>query len=116
MKINRFVEVPETGLFCDLLWADPIDHTSGKLNGLTVFNDSRGCSYYFGYSLAKRILEANEINCIIRAHEAKQEGYEMHNWAGINKFPPVITVFSAPNYCDFYNNKGAILLIEVNVL
>ena len=26
-------------------------------------------------------------------------------------FPPVITIFSAPNYCDHYTNKGAILHI-----
>jgi serine/threonine-protein phosphatase 2B catalytic subunit len=24
----------------------------------------------------------------------------------------VITIFSAPNYCDFYNNKGAIMLVD----
>jgi serine/threonine-protein phosphatase 2B catalytic subunit len=34
MKINRFSEIPQKGLFCDLLWADPIDHPEGKLNGL----------------------------------------------------------------------------------
>ena len=26
--------------------------------------------------------------------------------------PPMITIFSAPNYCDRYENKGAILLID----
>ena len=39
----------------------------------------------------------------------------MHMWAGDKKFPPIITVFSAPNYCDFYNNKGAIIKIKVSV-
>jgi serine/threonine-protein phosphatase 2B catalytic subunit len=24
-KIKRTIEVPESGLFCDLLWADPMD-------------------------------------------------------------------------------------------
>lgn len=37
----------------------------------------------------------------------------MHRWSGYDKFPPVITVFSAPNYCDFYNNKGAVIKLMV---
>jgi serine/threonine-protein phosphatase 2B catalytic subunit len=40
----------------------------------------------------------------------------MHKWSGIQKFPLVITIFSAPNYCDFYNNKGAYIFIEVNIV
>ena len=85
------------------------------MNSLTIFNDSRGCSYYFGYNIVKKLFDKNSINCIIRAHEAKQEGFEMHRWAGAKMFPPVITLFSAPNYCDFYNNKGAIILIKVQI-
>lgn len=30
--------------------------------------------------------------------------------------PTVITVFSAPNYCDFYNNKGAVIQLENGTL
>jgi hypothetical protein len=26
--------------------------------------------------------------------------------------PPLLTIFSAPNYCDRYENKGAVLLID----
>ena len=36
----------------------------------------------------------------------------MHKWDGPNSFPPVITVFSAPNYCGSYKNKGAVILLE----
>lgn len=36
----------------------------------------------------------------------------MHRWGGSNAFPSVITVFSAPNYCGSYKNKGAVILIE----
>ena len=36
----------------------------------------------------------------------------MHRWGGSQAFPSVITVFSAPNYCQSYKNKGAVILIE----
>ena len=40
------------------------------------------------------------------------DGYKMHRWGGKEAFPSVITVFSAPNYCGSYKNKGAVILIE----
>ncbi len=40
------------------------------------------------------------------------DGYKMHRWGGSSAFPSVITVFSAPNYCGTYSNKGAVILIE----
>ena len=67
---------------CDLTWADPIDHDKGKMYGFVKYNSSRGCSYYFGYELAKRFLQKNNLKMIIRAHQAQQNGYKMHNWAG----------------------------------
>ena len=36
----------------------------------------------------------------------------MHRGGGTQAFPSVITVFSAPNYCGSYKNKGAVILIE----
>jgi serine/threonine-protein phosphatase 2B catalytic subunit len=30
-KIDRFKEIPKTGVFCDLMWADPVDNDTGKL-------------------------------------------------------------------------------------
>jgi hypothetical protein len=38
----------------------------------------------------------------------------MHKWNKNSAIPPVITIFSAPNYCGTYGNKGAILRIEVH--
>ena len=42
----------------------------------------------------------------------------MHKWSSKSGFPVVITIFSAPNYCDVYNNKGAIIKFkgqEINI-
>ena len=61
-------------------------------------------------------LKKNNILAIIRAHESLPDGYKMHRWNGSTEFPMVITVFSAPNYCDVYGNKGAVVKFENNTL
>ena len=40
------------------------------------------------------------------------EGYKMHRWDGAQSFPYVITIFSAPNYCGYYENKASVLIID----
>ena len=63
-------------------------------------------------------LAVNKITAIIRAHEVQQEGYRYHftEIMGDGKsqariMPPVITIFSAPNYCGRYGNLGAYLKV-----
>lgn len=115
-KIERTKEIPKSGLFCDLMWADPVDNDTGKLDGITKVNDARGCSYYFGFELVKGFLQKNGLLSVIRAHEAQANGFKMYHWGGQKQFPTVITIFSAPNYCDFYNNKGAVIKFKVQRL
>eukprot|EP00922_Rhytidocystis_sp_ex-Travisia-forbesii_P041810 GHVS01062478.1.p1 GENE.GHVS01062478.1~~GHVS01062478.1.p1 ORF type:complete len:528 (+),score=71.72 GHVS01062478.1:163-1746(+) len=117
--VNRFQEPPRAGLFCDMLWADPVDEEKEEhLNNPEAFfpNDVRGCSYFFGYDAASGFLDRNGLLSVIRAHEAQLEGYKMHQTNSKTGFPTVITIFSAPNYCDVYNNKGAVLKFENNTL
>ena len=115
-RLNRFEEPPREGLFCDLLWSDPVESQNGSLNEKFKYNSTRSCSYFFGVQAATKFLKTNGLSSIIRAHEAQLEGYKMHRWNGVTKFPVVITIFSAPNYCDSYNNKGAILKLSDNTL
>jgi serine/threonine-protein phosphatase 2B catalytic subunit len=115
-KIDRFVEPPRSGIFCDMLWSDPVDSPTGTLIEKFKYNNARSCSFYFGQQAANKFLKANGLSSVIRAHEAQLEGYKMHRWNGQNKFPVVITLFSAPNYCDCYNNKGALLKLVDNTL
>ncbi|PVF96761.1 Metallo-dependent phosphatase [Serendipita vermifera] len=108
-KINRFVEIPNKGPMCDLLWSDPAPPGSELLpnNPLFLPNPIRGCACYYTYEAVCQFLEENNLISIIRGHEAQFEGYNMlkRTKAG---YPSVITVFSAPNYCDAYSNEGAI--------
>ncbi|KAK7013466.1 Metallo-dependent phosphatase [Favolaschia claudopus] len=113
--IERFREPPKTGLMCDLLWADPaLDFENTKESFL--HKHVRGCSYLFTHQAASQFLERNNLLSIIRAHEAQDAGYRMYSKSKSTGFPSVITIFSAPNYLDMYNNKAAILKYEANTL
>jgi len=47
---------------------------------------------------------------IVRAHQCVQEGYEFF----ANR--KLVTIFSAPNYCGEYNNSGAVMQLDENLL
>jgi serine/threonine-protein phosphatase 2B catalytic subunit len=80
-KINRFVEVPLDGLFCDLLWSDPMaDEVANSRD--YVDNEERECSYLFGKKPAKKLLDNNNLMTIVRGHQVQVEGYKMHRWDG----------------------------------
>ena len=95
-NINRFIEVPVEGIMCELLWSDPT-----IIPGRRPSN--RGVGILFGPDVANNFLKKNNLSLLIRSHECKPEGYE--------KIGNVLTVFSAPNYCDQMRNKGAIVKI-----
>lgn len=100
----------------DLLWSDPIDDDKGECDPPFKANNVRTCSYYFGKKALTPFLKKNNLLAIIRGHESQPDGYKMHKWNGPSDFPLVITVFSAPNYCDVYGNKGAVVKFENNTL
>ncbi|KAG0056062.1 3',5'-cyclic-nucleotide phosphodiesterase (PDEase) (3':5'-CNP) [Gryganskiella cystojenkinii] len=116
-QINRFREPPTRGLMGDLLWADPVeDFGQEKTNEYFIHNHVRGCSYFFSYHAACAFLEKNNLLSIIRAHEAQDAGFRMYRNTKTTGFPSVMTIFSAPNYLDVYNNKAAVIKYENNVM
>jgi serine/threonine-protein phosphatase 2B catalytic subunit len=112
-QINRVQEPPLSGGLCDILWSDPVDNTTGLQSNVWTFNESRGCSYYFGYHAISEFLRRNELVTLIRAHEAQFDGFKAYVWQNW-QFPQVITIFSAPNYCGTYANKGALIKLSGN--
>eukprot|EP00096_Caligus_rogercresseyi_P007943 TRINITY_DN2612_c0_g1_i1.p1 TRINITY_DN2612_c0_g1~~TRINITY_DN2612_c0_g1_i1.p1 ORF type:complete len:329 (-),score=95.60 TRINITY_DN2612_c0_g1_i1:72-1058(-) len=87
------------GLASDLLWSDPMCDPG-------VESSPRGFGVLFGPDVTERFLRENRLLYIIRSHECVEYGYDMtHD-------DKVITVFSAPNYCDKEGNKGAVVVLS----
>lgn len=117
IQLDRFREPPTHGLMCDILWSDPLEDFGQEKSGeYFIHNNVRGCSYFFSYPAACAFLEKNNLLSIIRAHEAQDAGYRMYRKTRTTGFPSVMTIFSAPNYLDVYNNKAAVLKYENNVM
>ncbi|KAM3725121.1 Serine/threonine-protein phosphatase 2B catalytic subunit [Dirofilaria immitis] len=116
-KLDRFKEPPAFGPMCDLLWSDPLEDFGSERNSEQFSHNSvRGCSYFYSYAACCDFLQHNNLLSIIRAHEAQDAGYRMYRKSQATGFPSLITIFSAPNYLDVYNNKAAILKYENNVM
>lgn len=102
---------------CDILWADPLeDFGQEETNDYFRHNNARGCSYFFSYAATCNFLQKHNLLSVIRAHEAQDAGYRMYRRTETTGFPSLITLFSAPNYIDTYNNKAAVLRYENNVI
>jgi len=115
-KLNRFVEVPSEGPICDLLWSDPVleddemtDRDISEFREIDyVDNVERGIGYFFGYKAITQFLLKNDLVSVVRAHEVQQDGCSEHMFTRADlAIPLAFTVFSAPNYCDYYANKAA---------
>ncbi|XP_055318642.1 serine/threonine-protein phosphatase 2B catalytic subunit 2-like isoform X2 [Sitodiplosis mosellana] len=116
-KLDRFKEPPAYGAMCDLLWSDPLEDFGNEKNSdFFSHNSVRGCSYFYSYAACCDFLQNNNLLSIIRAHEAQDAGYRMYRKSQTTGFPSLITIFSAPNYLDVYNNKAAVLKYENNVM
>jgi serine/threonine-protein phosphatase PP1 catalytic subunit len=103
-RIMRPTDVPDTGIICDLLWADPDKDITGWCE-----ND-RGVSYTFGPDVAASFLAVHDLDLIVRAHQVVEDGYEFF----ANR--RLVTIFSAPNYCGEFDNSGAFLEVKDDLL
>lgn len=100
-RLSRPVDVPDSGLLCDLLWSDP--SSSG---GVGWGPNDRGVSYTFGADVVAAFVERHDLDLVCRAHQVVEDGYEF--FAGRR----MVTVFSAPNYCGEFDNAGAVMCVD----
>ncbi|GLT78174.1 hypothetical protein SLA2020_497190 [Shorea laevis] len=99
-NIARPADIPDQGLLCDLLWADP------DKNVKDWGDNDRGLSYTFGADTVAEFLQKHDLDLICRAHQVVQDGYEFF----ANR--QLVTIFSAPNYCGEFDNAGAMLSVD----
>ncbi|CAE7242649.1 Ppp5c [Symbiodinium sp. CCMP2592] len=104
MEITRSLEErkmhKDYNLMSDLMWADPRD-----IQGVST-GDRGPTTIVFGEDVTQRFLERNSLSFMIRSHEVKEQGYEWQHGQRC------LTVFSAPRYCDFGDNKGAVVRLH----
>jgi serine/threonine-protein phosphatase PP1 catalytic subunit len=124
--IKHFLDIPDTGIVCDVLWSDP--QTFESATGWAP--NPRGLSYLFGADVVNQFCDTNHIDLIVRAHQVclnecvfvcflilnwksfqfVQDGYKYY----ANR--RLVTVFSAPCYCGECNNAAAIMLVSANLV
>lgn len=98
-SLNRNMEPPDEGIMTELLWSDPKPERGRSPS-------KRGVACAFGPDVTHRFLRENNLDYVIRSHEMKQNGYDCEHDG------KMITVFSAPNYCDQMGNKGAFMRLK----
>ncbi|KAL5188830.1 Serine/threonine-protein phosphatase PP1 [Glycine soja] len=99
-SIARPIDVPDHGLLCDLLWADPDKDLDGW------GENDRGVSFTFGADTVVEFLEHHDLDLICRAHQVVEDGYEFFAKRQL------VTIFSAPNYCGEFDNAGAMMSVD----
>ena len=103
--ILRPTDVPDYGLLCDILWSDPDNDLKDDFG-----ENERGISFTYSKKTIEKFLKDNQLDLICRAHQVVEDGYEFFG----NKC--LVTVFSAPNYCDMFDNSGAMMCVDENLV
>jgi serine/threonine-protein phosphatase PP1 catalytic subunit len=103
-NIKRPSEVPDEGLLCDILWSDPDPDVKGW------GESDRGVSFTFGADAVAKFLQRTDLDLVCRAHQVVEDGYEFFAQRQL------VTVFSAPNYCGEFDNSGAMMSVDENLM
>ena len=102
-RIDWPIDVPDQGLLCDLVWADPEKNSGWGEN-------DRGVSVTFGPDIVTEFLAKHDFDLITRAHQVVEDGYEFFARRKL------VTLFSAPNYCGEFDNAGGMMSVDNSLM
>ena len=57
-----------------------------------------------------KFLQRTDLDLVCRAHQVVEDGYEFFAQRQL------VTVFSAPNYCGEFDNSGAMMSVDENLM
>jgi serine/threonine-protein phosphatase PP1 catalytic subunit len=103
-QIKRPTDIPDEGILCDLLWSDPDRDVSGW------GENDRGVSYIFGADAVTKFLDKHDLDLVCRAHQVVEDGYEFFAKRQL------VTIFTAPNYCDTFDNAAAVMAVDESLM
>jgi len=104
-RLKRPCDVTDSGLLCDLLWADPDDAVRGWAE-----NAQRQVSYTFGEGALNDFLKRHDFDLLVRAHQVVEDGYQF--WFQLR----VVSIFGAPNYCGEFDNCAAVMAVDEDLM
>ena len=101
--------MPDSGVLCDLLWSDPATGNQAYTAGVQTKGwgkNDRGTSHVFSEKIVQEFTEKHDIDLIVRGHQVMEEGYEFF------ADRQLVTIFTAPNYCNEFDNDGCMLKVD----
>ena len=105
-RILRPTDVPDQGLLCDLLWADPDKETMGWGEN----DNDEGVSFTFGPEIVSKFLVRHDFDLVCRGNQVVEDGYEFFAKRQL------VTLWSAPNYRGEYDNAGAMMSVDKSLM
>ncbi|KAI6231321.1 Serine/threonine-protein phosphatase [Aphelenchoides besseyi] len=99
-QVQRPIEPPAASFLTDFLWSDPNPAADGW------HTSSRGVSQTFGADVVQEFCARMDVDLIARAHQVVHDGYLFFAKRKL------VTIFSAPRYCNEYNNAAAVMLVN----
>lgn len=64
----------------------------------------------YGSEVIDSFLKKHDLDLICRAHQVVEEGYEFFSSKRL------VTVFSAPDYCGEFENNGAMMNVDEDLM